>query len=563
MNYQGNEMNDRSYLDSIIEEQKRWGKEFKIEESPKVVSDLDIEVKAIYTPADVKDTDFLKDIGFPGEYPFTRGPYPEMSRHRPWRYALFTGFDTPEKTNERWKFLYKAGQPSFNIVYDLPTHMGLDSDDPRAEDEVGRLGIPIDTLKDWEALWADLPMEGVQFNNNMETLAAIVIALHVATAEKRGISPSKLWGSVSNDPLSTAVSKGTTVFPLEHGVRLATDLIEFSCRNMPRFFPVNMKAVNMAEGGASAAQEIAFVFCNALCLIDEAMKRGIDIDAIAPKFSFFGCSTTHVFEEAAKWRAARRLWAKIIRKKYGAKNPASMAFRFTGYHNPLWMYPEEPELNLVRAALGALGSALGGAQAMPHPAFDEAYAIPTEKSQSLALGTQQILAEESNITKTVDPLGGSYYVEWLTNRIEEKILEKMKAVEKRGGAIEAINTGFMTQDILEYFCKQQDDITCGKRVVVRKNKYRLEKEDDLESKISLHRVDIEAVEGHIYKLKKIKAERDNSAVEKCLNIIKEVAKTKRNLMPYLIEAAMVYSSIGEITKALKDIWGEYREPTAI
>ena len=234
-------------ITKIKKARNRWINDFKIDESPQVFTDLDIEVAPVYTPADTQDVDYLRDLGFPGEYPFTRGPYPEMSRHRPWRYALFTGFDTPGKTNERWKFLYQAGQPSFNIVYDLPTHLGIDSDDPRAEDEVGRVGIPIDTLRDWEVLWEGLPMEGVPFNNNIETLAAIVIAFHIALAEKRGISPSKLWGSVSNDPLSTAVSKGTTVFPVEHGVRLAVDLIEYSVRNMPRFFPVNMKAVNMAE----------------------------------------------------------------------------------------------------------------------------------------------------------------------------------------------------------------------------------------------------------------------------------------------------------------------------
>lgn len=556
-------MYDESYLDRITEEEKRWMKEFKVGESPKVVTDLGIEVAPVYTPDDVKDIDFLRDIGFPGEYPFTRGPYPEMSRHRPWRYALFTGFDTPEKTNERWKFLYKAGQPSFNIVYDLPTHLGIDSDDPLAEDEVGRLGIPIDTLRDWEALWADLPMEGVPFNSNMETLAAIIIAFHIAAAEKRGFSPSKLWGSVSNDPLSSAVSKGTTVFPLEYGVRLATDLIEFCCRNMPRFFPVNMKAVNMAEGGANAAQEIGFVFSNALCLIDETISRGLNIDDIAPNFSFFGCSTTHVFEEAAKWRAARRLWAKIMKQKYGAKKPASMAFRFTGYHNPLWLYSEEPELNLVRAALGALASALGGAQAMPHPGFDEAYAIPTEKSQSLALGTQQILAEESNITKTVDPLGGSYYVEWLTNRMEEGIVNKMKEVEAHGGTIKAIKNGVMQRDILEDFCQQQAAIASGERVVVRKNKYQLEGEEDVESRISLHKLDTEAAKSHIDKLRKVKAERDNAQVQRCLARIREVAKAKENLMPYLIEAAKAYASIGEITKTLKEVWGGYKEPIVV
>lgn len=545
------------------QERNRWLKDFKIEESPKVFTDLDIEVAPVYTPADIQDFDYLRDLGFPGEFPFTRGPYPEMSRHRPWRYALFTGFDTPEKTNQRWKFLYKAGQPSFNIVYDLPTHLGLDSDDPRARNEVGRVGIPIDTLRDWETLWEGLPMEGIPFNSNIETLAAIIIAFHVALAEKRGIPPIKIWGSVSNDPLSTAVSKGTTVFPVEHGTRLAVDLIEYSVRNMPRFFPVNMKAVNMAEGGASLAQEMGFVISNALCLLDETIKRGLGIDEVAPKFSFFGCSTTHLLEEVAKWRASRRLWARIMHDKYGAKKPASMAFRFTGFHNPLWMYSEEPELNLVRAAIGALACALGGAQAMPHPGLDEAYSIPTERTQRLALGTQQILAEETNITKTVDPLGGSYYIEWLTNRMEKEIAQKIKEVEEHGGAIKAINKGFMQKAILEYFSEQQEAIASGKRVVVRKNKYRLEGEEDISERIKLHTPDARATRNHIENLNRIKKERDSDKVRECLGRIKEAASGRENLMPYLLEAAKAYASIGEITGALKEIWSTYKEPLII
>jgi len=555
-------MSTNKLMDKITTEKEKWRQKFKVNQSPKVVTDLGIEVDAVYTPADMEDKDYLRDIGFPGEYPFTRGPYPEMSRHRPWRYALFTGFDTPEKTNERWKYLYKAGQPSFNIVYDLPTHLGIDSDHELAEDEVGRVGIPIDSLRDWEALWADLPLEGVPFNSNIETLAAIIIAFHVALAEKRGTPVSRLWGSVSNDPLSTAVSKGTTVFPLEHGVRLSVDLIEFCTKNMPRFFPVNLKAVNMSEGGASMAQEIGFVFSNAICFIDESLKRGLDIDDFASKFSFFGSSTTHVFEEAAKWRAARRLWAKLMKEKYGAKKPASMAFRFTGYHNPLWLYSEEPELNLVRAAMGAMASALGGAQAMPHPGFDEAYAIPTEKAQRLALGTQQILAEETNITKTVDPLGGSYYIEWLTDRIEEKIVDKMRQVEAHGGAVAAITRGFMQKDILEHYYEQQDAIASGERVVVRKNKYRIEEDEPegTEPQIALHSLDTEAARTHIEKLKRVKAERDNARVKDCLDNIRRAAAGSESLMPSLIEAAKAYASIGEITATLKEVWGTYSDP---
>lgn len=554
-------MGKNDNVENIIAEEVLWRKKFKVDESAKVFTDLGIEVNALYTPADMDPIDYIRDIGFPGEYPFTRGPYPEMSRHRPWRYTLFTGFDTPEKTNKRWKYLYQAGQESFNIVYDLPTHLGIDSDHALAEDEVGRVGIPIDTLQDWETLWDGLPMEGVPFNSNIETLSAIIIAFHVATAEKRGIPPSKLWGSISNDPLSSAISKGTTVFPLRHGVRLAVDLIEYCTKEMPRFYPVNLKAVNMSEGGSSMAQEIGFVFSNAMCLIDETLKRNLDIDAFAGKFSFFGCSSTHIFEEAAKWRAARRLWAKIIKEKYGARKSSSLSFKFTGFHNPLWMYSEEPELNLVRSALGALSCALGGVQAMPHPGYDEAYAIPTEKSQRLALGTQQILGEETNITKTVDPLGGSYYVEWLTNKLEEKIVEKMEEVVKHGGPIKAISTGFMQKDILDYYYKQQEAIASGERVVVRKNKYRLDDGgENTGAHIALHDMDVDAAKGHIDKLKKCKSTRDNARVKKCLDGISVAAKGSENLMPYLIEAAKAYTSIGEITSALKEVWGSYKEP---
>ena len=318
----------------------------------------------------------------------------------------------------------------------------------------------------------------------------------------------------------------------------------------------------MSEGGASMAQEIGFVFSNAICFIDESLKRGLDIDDFASKFSFFGSSTTHIFEEAAKWRAARRLWAKLMKEKYGAKKPASMAFRFTGYHNPLWLYSEEPELNLVRAAMGALASALGGAQAMPHPGFDEAYAIPTEKAQRLALGTQQILAEETNITKTVDPLGGSYYMEWLTDRIEEKIVDKMKEVEAHGGAVAAITRGFMQKDILEHYYEQQDAIASGERVVVRKNKYRIEENETegTEPQIALHSLDTEAARTHIEKLKRVKAERDNDRVKESLDHIRTAAEGSGSLMPSLIEAAKAYASIGEITATLKEVWGTYSDP---
>jgi methylmalonyl-CoA mutase N-terminal domain/subunit len=550
-------------LNKIAQAEEKWEKEYRLKGSPTIKTDLDIEVKPIYTPVDIHSIDYLRDIGFPGEYPFTRGPYPEMSRHKPWRYSVFTGFDTPEDTNKRWKFLYKAGQPSFSIVYDLPSHMGLDSDDPQAEDDVGRVGIPICTAKDIEILFEDLPIGRVPFYSNMETLAPLIVAMYIAAAENRGISQKELAGSISNDPLSTAVSKSTTVFPLRPSLRLATDLIEYAVRYLPKFYPLNIKGVNMSEGGANMAQEVGFSFSNALCFLNEALERGLAVDDIAPKFTFFFSTTPHIFEEVAKYRAARRLWAKLLRNHYNAQNPASMALKFTALACPLWLQFEEPELNLVRAALAGLAQALGGAQATPHPGFDEVFAIPDEKSQSLALGTQQILAEETNITKTVDPLGGSYYIEWLTNQMEDKIVNILQEVNSQGGAIAAIESGYMKRQILDYYHQVEREIANGQRVIVRRNKYRVEEKMDPRERLILHKPNIEAIRRHIERLRSLKASRNQEQVNACLVRIKDAAKEKSNLMPYLIDAAKAYVSIGEMTKALKEVFGEFRAPALI
>jgi len=550
-------------LERISREKGHWEERHRIKESPPVKTDLDIEVSPLYTPADIQAIDYLEDIGFPGEFPFTRGPYPEMSRHKPWRYSVFTGFDTPEDTNKRWKFLYKAGQPSFSIVYDLPSHMGLDSDDPQAEDEVGRVGIPICSTQDIELLFEDLPIGRVPFYSNMETLAPLIVAMYIAAAEKRGVPQDELLGSISNDPLSTAVSKSTTVFPIKHSLRLATDLIEYSIHNLPKFYPINIKGVNMSEGGASMAQEVGFSFTNALCFLEEALKRGLEIDQVAPKFTFFFATTTHIFEEVAKYRAARRLWAKIMRNEYGAQKTASMALKFTALACPLWLQFEEPELNLVRAALAGLAQALGGAQATPHPGFDEVFAIPNEKSQSLALGTQQILAEETNITKTVDPLGGSYYVEWLTNQMENKIVEVMEEVKRQGGTIAAIESGYMKRQILEYYKQVEREIAEGKRIIVRRNKYRIEGERDPRERLQLHKPNLEAIKRHIERLKLLKTSRDQGLVQQSLRRLREAARGRENLMPYLIEAARAYVTLGEMTRALKEVFGEFKAPALV
>lgn len=546
--------------EKIREAKEEWKKKFKVGAKGRVTTDLGIEVDALYTPADVRP-DYLNDLGFPGQYPFTRGPYPEMSRYGPWRYSIYSGFGSAEDTNARWKLLYEAGQRSFNLAPDLPTHLGLDSDDPLAEGEVGRVGMAVDTLRDFEVLFEGLPLESVPFSTNVEALAPIIIAFYIALAQKRGIPLDSLRGTISNDPLSTAAAKQTVAFPLKHCVRFTVDLIEYCTKEMPRFYPINIKGVNYREGGANLVQEIGFIFANALIYIEETLRRGFKIDDFAPKLSFFCCESIHIFEEVAKYRAARRLWAKILKERFGARDPASLTFRFTAICNPREMQRELAEANLVRGACGILAAALGGAQGMLHPAYDEAYEIPSEKSHLLALASQQIIAEETNITKTVDPLGGSYYVEYLTDFLEEQIKAKMKEIEDYGGSVKAIEEGYMQKQILDNFYQEEKAILSGEKVVVGRNKYRVEKYREAE--VELHKPDEESAKRQLERLRQVKTERDQEAVNAALAKIKKVASSGENLMPSLIKAAQAYATIGEITKALKEVFGEYREAVVI
>ena len=548
----------RESIQRIREEEKRWSKENRIDKSDNYSIAGDIEIKAAYTPADLQGTDFLSEIGFPGQYPYTRGPYPEMYRHRPWQYSLFSGFGSAEDTQKRWKFLWDTGQKAFSVLPDLPTHMGLDSDDPRAEDEVGRVGLAIDTVEDFEILFRGLPLEQASFSCNEETLAAIIIAFVWVAMENLGMDPRKLRGAISNDPLA-AVHKGTTVLNLEGGVRLAVDLIEFCVRNAPRYYPINLKAVNLREGGANRIQEVAYTFSNAICYIKKALERGMDIDDFAPKLSIFFASNIEMLEEAAKYRAARRLWARMMKERFGAKTPKSCSLRFTAEANPNNMQAEEPELNLVRAACGAIASALGGAQGTPHPCYDEVYAIPTEKSHSLALGTVQILAEETNITRTADPLAGSYYVEYLTNEIEKRVVKEIEKVEEFGGAIKGLESGYISKTILSWFVEEQRAIQTGQKVIVRRNKYCLKNGENPWDYLEVHQSDPKAVERQIKRLKEVRRRRDTQKWREALRDLRRAAEGSENMMPFIVEAARARASFGEITGVLKEVFGEYQD----
>ncbi len=546
-------------INQIKEVGKKWAEKYNVAKSPKYYMAGGIEIKPVYTPADVKDTDFLSEIGYPGEYPFTRGPYAEMYRHRPWKFSLFSGFGSAEDTRKRWKFLWETGQKAFSVLPDLPTHMGLDSDDPLAEDEVGRVGLAIDTVRDMEILFKGLPMEEASFSCNEETLASIIVAFAIVAMENLGMDPTKLTGAISNDPLA-GVHKGTTVINLEGGVRLAVDLIEYSVRNLPRYYPINLKAIDLSEGGANPIQEVAYTFSNAICYIEEGLKRGLSIDDFAPKLSIFFASNCQILEEAAKYRAARRMWAKMMRDRFGANSPKSWTLKFTADANPNNMQAEEPELNLVRAACGAIASVLGGAQGTPHPCYDEVFSIPSQKSHSLALGTLQILAEEINITRTVDPLGGSYYVESLTNEIEKSVLKEMKKIEEIGGAIKAVESGYVSKEILNWFLEEQKAVETGKKVIVRKNKYCLKDAKNPWDYLEIYQQDLKAADRQVKRIKDVRRMRDAQKWEKAMRNLRRAAEGSENMMPFIIEAARAEASIGEITGVLKDVFGVFQDP---
>lgn len=548
--------NKRQELASALE---AWGKRAKIDKTPEIKTDLDIVVKPVYTPLDVEGDEYLWDIGLPGQYPFARGIFPQMYRHQPWRINMIAAWGGPEETKTRYKLLSAGGQAGFSIVLDTPTHLGLDSDDPVAEAEVGRVGLAVDTVDDFEILFDGLPMESMPIAMNEETLAGVLAAMYLVAARKRGISWSELQGTFSNDPLSTAVCKHTVVFPLEHACRLSMDFIEYSSQNMPKFRPIQLKGVNLREGYADMAQEMGFLFANGMYYIEQLVKRGISVDEFAPKISFFCSNTHHIFEEAAKYRASRRLWARLLSERFGAKKPSSMFLRLTAMTCPIEFQKEQAELNIVRGAYGSLAAALGGCQGMLNPSYDEVFDIPSEEGHLLALGTCQVLAEETGVKNTVDPLGGSFYVESLTNQIEQAIIQKMKDVEDQGGPIVALEKGWEQKEIYKTMERYLDEVESGKIIYVGRNKYVTEASHK-RVEYGLHHPDPEAPLRQISRLKKIKATRDNVKVEQSLEQLRQAARGSDNLMPHLIAAAETYATLGEIVLALKEVWGKYREP---
>ena len=518
-----------------------------------------LETDRIYTPEHVADLDYERDLGFPGEYPFTRGIQPTMYRARPWTIRQYAGFGTPEATNERFKFLLSQGQPGLSVAFDLPTQMGLDSDDERAAGEVGQVGVAIDSLADMETVFDGIPLDRVSTSMTINAPAPVLVAMYVAVADKQGVPREKTSGTAQNDVLKEYVARGTFIYPPKPSLRLAADLIAWCATDAPRFNAISLSGYHMREAGSTAVQEIAFSFANAIAYIDAVTERGIDVDSFAPRLSWIFNTHINFFEEIAKYRALRRLWARIMKERFGAKDPRSMMLRTHTQTGGSTLTAQQPENNIVRAAVQALAATLGGVQSMALSCYDEALAIPTEKAQKIAVRTQQIVAEEIGVTDTVDPMAGSYYLEWLTDELERRAVEEMDKIAQMGGAVEAIDSGYYHKAILDEAYQWEQDVNSGERVVVGVNKYR----DDDEPEPEYFRVDQTLAARQREKLERLRSERDSEKANAALARLQAAAEGTENMMPAIIEAVHAYCTLGEICGAMRGVFGEYKSLATI
>ncbi|MBI5967007.1 MAG: methylmalonyl-CoA mutase [Deltaproteobacteria bacterium] len=518
------------------------------------------DLKVSYTPKDLKGFDYERDLGEPGQYPFTRGIYPLMYRGRFWSMRLYAGFETATTTNERFRFLLDHGQTGLSVALDLPTQLGLDADDPAAEFDVGRVGVAINTLRDMEEIFEGIPLDKISTSFTVNATASIILAMYVVAGEKQGVSPEKLRGTIQNDILKEYVARGTWIFPPEPSLRLIGDTIEYCIKESPRFNPLSITG-HQASAGATPIQTIAYSFLNAMEYAKEMMRRGYDIDDFAYIFAFGihpgGCGKFDFFESIARLRAARRTWARLMKERFKAKKPDSMRLRFYSAAGGDWMQKREPLNNIARMTVGAMAIAFGGAQSMRLPGYDEAYAIPTEEAALTALRVEQILAYETGIGDVVDPLAGSYYVEALTNEAEKEIYKWMDKIESMGGILAAIERGFIQKEMAREAYINERKIRSGEIVRVGVNKFVSEKEETHE--IQIHEMDPEVRDKQIHRLNEVKSQRDGERVRKSLAELRQEAEAKKNVMPYLLECIRAYATMGEMVKVFKEVYGIYRE----
>ena len=542
--------------DDSTAEWKRELYEAKPEREGELFSTISgLENEPLYTPDSV-DIDYERDLGYPGVYPFTRGVYPSMYRGKLWTMRQFAGFGGAEETNARFRYLLEHGQTGLSTAFDMPTLMGYDSDHPRSLGEVGREGVAIDSLDDMETLFAGIPLDEVSTSMTINSPAAMLLAFYVCVGEEQGVPRAKLRGTVQTDILKEYIAQKEWIFPPEPSMRLVIDMIEFCAQEMPLWHPISISGYHIREAGSNAAQELAFTLADGFAYVEAAVERGLDVDDFAPRLSFFFNAHLDFFEEIAKYRAARRIWAHELKERYGAKNPRSWLMRFHTQTAGVSLTAQQPEVNIIRTALEAMAAVLGGTQSLHTNSFDEALALPTENAVRLALRTQQVIAHETGVVNTIDPLGGSYYVEELTNRLEAEAYEYFDRIRKLGGVIPAIKENFFQREIAEASFRYQHEVEQKQRIIVGVNRYELEDEEPLE----ILKID-PALEGEqIGRVQALRDRRDSRAVESALARLKEdAAHEDRNLMPQIVDASKAYVTMGEMCDALRSVWGVWRE----
>ncbi|MBP8613298.1 MAG: methylmalonyl-CoA mutase family protein [Firmicutes bacterium] len=517
-------------------------------------TDSGIPVQRVYTPQDLKEWDYLTKLGFPGEYPFTRGVQPTMYRGRLWTMRQYAGFGTARETNERFRFLLEQGQTGLSVAFDLPTQMGYDSDHPLAEGEVGRVGVAIDSLEDMEVVFDGIPLDKVSTSMTINAPAAILLAMYQVVAEKQGVEPVKLQGTVQNDILKEYIARGTYIFPPGPSMRLVTDIFEYCSQSIPSWNTISISGYHIREAGSTAAQEIAFTLADGIAYVQAAIDKGLDVDEFAGRLSFFFNSHMNFFEEIAKFRAARRLWARIMKERFGAKNPKSMMLRFHTQTAGSSLTAQQPDNNIVRTAMEALAAVLGGTQSLHTNSKDEALALPSEDSVRTAIRTQQVIAYETGVADTIDPLAGSYFIEKLTDELERLAAEYIQKIDDMGGAVKAIENGFMQREIQDSAYRYQKAVESKERLVVGVNCFEVEEGQPK----NLLKVDPAIGESQKERLSDLKARRDGLAVANALEAVEKAAKGDDNLVPPIVQAVKVYATIGEICDVLRGVFGMYR-----
>jgi methylmalonyl-CoA mutase N-terminal domain/subunit len=515
----------------------------------------DKKVERLYTPIDISEMDYERDLGYPGEYPYTRGVQPTMYRGRFWTMRQYAGFATAEESNKRYKYLLDQGQTGLSVAFDLPTQIGYDSDHGLSEGEVGKVGVAIDSLRDMEILFDGIPLDKVSTSMTINAPASVLLAMYIAVAEKQGVSPDKLRGTIQNDILKEYIARGTYIFPVEESMRLITNIFEYCSKEVPKWNTISISGYHIREAGSTAAQEVAFTLADGIAYVDAAIKAGLDVDDFAPRLSFFFNAHNDLLEEVSKYRAARRLWARIMKERFGAKKEKSLQLKFHTQTAGSTLTAQQPDNNIVRVAIQTLAAVLGGTQSLHTNSRDEALALPTEDSVRIALRTQQIVAHESGVTETVDPLAGSFYIESLTNDIEKEAMDYIEKIDNLGGAPKAIEKGFIQKEIQNSAYKYQMQVEEQERIVVGVNKFRIEETEKKE----LLKVDPHVELLQKKKIEKLKSTRDSEKVQEALEVLKAKAETDENLMPFIIDAVKEYATLGEVCGVLREVFGEYEQ----